>query len=307
MPARNDASTRERGWRAAAVAGKAARCRGFVLVAVIWLCALLAAFAIAVSLSVRSHALYVRNAISGSLAQGVADGLVRITALRLADGGSVLAGQPSDGRWQACRWPGIARAWLSVQNQAGLVDLNTAPTGLLVALFSGLGLARPEAVALAAALQDYRDADHLAQQGGAEPAAYPGRAHGPKNAPFEAVEELDQLPGIPPALLARLLPLVTVATQQAGIDVSLAPAALLQALGMSRRAGQGAFSISATSRVSAVSAAVELADGTRVLRRAMIERVDQPGLPFVVTAWEAGAWPAPRAPPGAAARPCLAR
>lgn len=69
---------------------------------------MLAAFAIAVTFSVRSHALYVRNAMSGTLAQGVADGLVRLTALRLADGGSVLAGQPSDGRWQACRWPGVA-------------------------------------------------------------------------------------------------------------------------------------------------------------------------------------------------------
>lgn len=282
--------------------------RGFVLVSVIWLSATLAAFAIAVSVSVRSHALFVRNAMSGSLAQGVADGLVQITALRLADGGSVLAGQPADGRWQACRWPGIAQAWLSVQNQAGLVDLNTASPALLVALLAGLGLARPEAAALAAAMQDYRDADHVAQRGGAEPAPYPGRAHGPKNAPFEAVEELDQLPGVSAALLERLRPLTTVATQQAGIDVRLAPAALLAALGLQRRDGQpGGFSVQGTSRISAVSAAVQLADGTRFVRRAMIERVDQPDLPFVVTAWEDGAWPAPRGLPGVASRPCLAR
>ena len=259
--------------------------RGFVLVTVIWMSGILAAFATSVSVSVRSHALYARNAMSGSLAAGIADGLVQIEALNIAR-------TPGDGLWRACRWSASADAWIAVQDQGGLVDLNTASPALIAALFEGLGLGPSDAAAMASALRDYRDTDSVADQGGSEPDRYEGRSFGPKNAPFAVVEELDQLPGMTRELFERMKPLTTVSSQQTGVDFSVAPAALLQVLGRTRKEGARS-SLAAThpSSVSAITVAVRINDGTRFVRRVLVQKVDQPYLPFVILAWETGAWP----------------
>ncbi len=262
--------------------------RGFVLITVLWMSGLLAAFAISVTTSIRSHALYARNAMSSELAEGIADGLVRLTALQLATGDG---GIPADGSWRACSWGNAARAWVAVQDQSGLVDLNTASVPLMTALLEGLGLGREQAARMTSDMRDYRDADGAADLGGSEPAVYPGRSFGPKNAPFEALEELDQIPDMTPGLLLALRQFTTVANLQAGIDFGTAPAGLLRALGVSRSSVAGlAFSSPRASPDRAIVAAVELTDGTRFVRRAMIERLDQPGQPFAVLSWDEGSW-----------------
>lgn len=284
------------------VARTRSRQRGFMLVSVIWITGLLSAFAVAVSVSVRSHALHARNAMSGGLAAGIADGITRLAALAVARPGSIVR---VDGSWRSCRWMGEADAWVSVQDQGGLVDLNTAAPPLLRALFAGLGVARKPAAELAGALRDYRDGDHVADLGGTEPEHYPGRPFGPKNLPFAAVEELDQLPGMTPGLRKRLAAVTTVSNRQAGIDVATAPDALLQVLGLSRTSAAGlSFAAPHAAHVMAVTVAVRLNDGTRFVRRAMIERTDQPERPFAVSAWDDAEWPA-ATPPAGTGLPCL--
>ena len=139
---------------------------GFVLIMVIWLSGLLAAFAISVTVSVRSHALYARNAMSEVRAKGIADGLVQLTALQVVyeDGAP-----PADGSWRACSWPDGAQAWVAVQDQSGLVDLNTASPSLMAALIEGLGLPPVEAEEMVAAMRDFRDADSISDFGRGEP------------------------------------------------------------------------------------------------------------------------------------------
>lgn len=279
--------------------------KGFVLVTVIWLSAILAAFAVSVSVSVRSHALFARNAASGALAAGIADGLLQLTALDLAHASQAARGARADGSWRACRWSKAAQAWISVQDQNGLVDLNMASAPLMIALLRGLGLPPDQALVMSGAMRDYRDADSNAGQGGPEPSAYPGRPFGPKNAPFDAVEELDQIPGMTPELLQRLRSLATVSSQQPGIDFAAAPDALLQALHISRAAGASSpFAGARGSPVSAITVAVQLADGTRFVRRALLEWTDQPNQPFVTTSWDSQPWPASLGPASSSA--CLA-
>jgi general secretion pathway protein K len=263
--------------------------RGFALVVVIWISGFLAVFAISVTVSVRSHALFVRNTTSEVLAKGIADGLVQLAALRIA----YADGAPAqDGRWRICDWPGEAVAWVAVQDHSGLVDLNTASSRLMTALLEGLGLTQVQAADMAAAMRDFRDADHVSDLGQDEPLTYPGRDFGPKNAPFEAVEELDQLPRMTPALFATLRNLTTVFTRQTGFDFETAPEALLDALQFSRTSVAGlSFASPRSSRVSSITVAVQTKDRTRFVRRAMIERTDQPQRPFVVLAWDGGVWP----------------
>jgi general secretion pathway protein K len=83
---------------------------------------------------------------------------------------------------------------------------------LLEWLLRGLDVSPEKAVALAAAIVDFRDEDDVPGVNGAESAAYraAGLAQGPKNAPFETVTELDQVLGMDLALLNRLRVVATV-------------------------------------------------------------------------------------------------
>jgi hypothetical protein len=85
---------------------------------------------------------------------------------------------------------------------------------------------------IAAAIVDFRDVDDLPSgPEGAESAAYQaaGLRHGPKNALFESVTELDQVLGMTPGLLNRLRAVVAVYGRQPGIDATHAPRELVTA------------------------------------------------------------------------------
>lgn len=235
------------------------------------------------------------------LAGGIADGLVRITALQLS---RLVDRSPANGRWRFCIWSGVVEAAISVQDQSGLVDLNTGSAPLMLAMLEGLGLSPAAAVDLSDTMHDYRDLDSVTELGGSEPVTYVGRTYGPKNGPFEAIEELDQLPGVTADFVTQLEPLVTVFNPQLGIDLDTAPDALVKALGVSRTSVSGlAYSGSRLSSAFAILVAVRLADGTRFVRRAMVERTDEVGRPFVILAWTTGAWPDPPVA-GGRAQPC---
>ena len=260
-----------------------------MLVIVLWMSSILSAVAISVAVAARSHALYERNAMSDVLAKGIADGLVRLAALRATsqDGGNLLSGE-----WRACRWFDDADAWIAAQDQSGLVDLNTASPALITALLEGLGLTPTEAAITAGELRDFRDADATALTGGTEPSVYPGRDFGPKNAPFEAVEELSQIPGLTSTLQERLQSLVTVSNGQSGIDLKTAPAGLLQVLGVDRSSTKGlSFSSPRMSSVIGITVAVQLKDSSRFVRRAFVERTGQVERPFAFAGWDEGSWP----------------
>lgn len=261
--------------------------KGFVLVAVLWITSLLAAMSLSIVIAARSHALRTRNVVGKEMVQGVADGLVRLEAFRLAnrqyrEG----AARPAE---QVCSWEGRATAWISIRDQAGLVDLNTAAPELMRKLLEGLGLPAAQAAALQQAIADFRDEDGVTETGAAEPATYPGKTFGPKNRAFAAVEELDQIPGVTEELRARISPYVTVHSQQPGIDVTAAPAELLRIL--KEPPAPASALPSARTPAYGVSVAVAAADGSRFLRRAIITLTQQPDRPFAVLLWAREAWP----------------
>jgi general secretion pathway protein K len=96
----------------------------------------------------------------------------------------------------------------SIQGELGKVNLNQAPQALLVSLFGLAGVDPTRAQSLAGAVADFRDEDNLKRLNGAEGTDYrtAGLAWGPKNAPFETVEELQQVLGMTPPMYARLAP-----------------------------------------------------------------------------------------------------
>lgn len=213
---------------------------GFVLIAVLWGLALVTLLMSAAMTQSRQSAMIAANLRNAAEARLMANGMVRLLAFKLAQrrGRPEATAEPtSDGRIRICAIA-TATAWVSIQDVSGLVDLNAAPPALLQRLFEGLGEPPESAAALSAAIIDFRDADETASPYGAEAPEYAaaGLKHGPKNAPFDVVGELDQVLGMRRDLFEAARPLVTVQSRFPGLDPTVAPEALKQAL-VSRQPG----------------------------------------------------------------------
>jgi len=103
---------------------------------------------------------------------------------------------------------------VTVQRESGRIDLNSADQDLLFAAFAANGWDEMRARAMAARIADWRDADDLTREVGAERAEYEsaGLAYEPRNGPFETVDELRQVLGAE-AISQELLSVFTVYTR----------------------------------------------------------------------------------------------
>jgi general secretion pathway protein K len=117
-------------------------------------------------------------------------------------------------------------------DEGGKIDLNFAGERLLRALLLGLDVELARADEIVDAILDYRDGDNVKRPKGAEEAEYraAGRAQGPKNAPFAAMEELNQVLGVDAELLTRMTPFLTVHSGKDGVDPMVAPRRLIEIL-----------------------------------------------------------------------------
>jgi general secretion pathway protein K len=201
--------------------------QGFVLVAVLWLLAALAALAtiFSVYLSNSARALALNDA--AVQAQALVSAGVELAAYRLQ-----LAredARPAQGSFRVRL--NDAEISVSFVSEAARVDLNAAPKELLAGLLSVLGANEDEAREGADRIIAWRTkpAQDSAEN---EDALYQaaGRAYPPRQAPFAHVDELGLVLGLTPALVERALPLVTVFSGATGVDVLIAPPEVIAAL-----------------------------------------------------------------------------
>jgi general secretion pathway protein K len=261
--------------------------QGFALIAVIWLAGMIATIGAVFAVKVRVDVLTARAMTTTQQLSGVADGLARLTAWQLAtETDKAVLGNLS----RVCALSGGARAQLIVQDQAGLIDLNTMPRSIFSDLFKGLGATPDQSSNMASALEDFRDADKLSAIGGNEPERYDGRAFGPKNAPFQAIEELEQVPGMTESLYRKSLPFVTVYSAQYGIDPVTAPASLRQLFGETQvntfTGPLAAYTGPAQGKTFAVDVTVAAPHGNSFHRRAIVVILRQPDKPFAILEWQ---------------------
>lgn len=197
--------------------------RGVALVIVLWTLTLLAVLAGTFSSASRTHANLAFNVIERAKAEALAD-----AAVSRAIAGLLAA--PEDGGLRVDQTP---YAWafdsgevvFAIADEGAKIDLNAADAELLAPVFTALGVPPRDSARLAAAIVDFRDDDQIVSPNGAEAADY-RRArlpHGPKDAPFERVDELALVLGMTPDLAARVSPLFTVHTGTAEPVLELMP------------------------------------------------------------------------------------
>jgi general secretion pathway protein K len=202
-----------------------------VLVIVLWIITLLAVMAGAFAYSMRVETRLATSAVERAQTRTLAEaGVAYALAWQLDTDAQKQWSPNGDPRdWTF----GGGRLRIEVTNASGLVDLNSAGPELLKALLAGAGVDAGDQDRVAGAIQDWRDRDDQSLPHGAESADYrAAERSGPKNAPFESVEELGQVLGMTRELHERLARAATVFGRNALVNPELAPARVLRALGL---------------------------------------------------------------------------
>jgi len=206
------------------------RRRGIALVLVLWMLVLLTALLSSFAIVARSEAQMARQLRDATQATYAAEAGVELALLRVAE-------IDPDGRWipdgrvYETEFDG-ARLEVAVLDETAKLDLNLADPAALTRFFLGIGLDEDDAMRAADVIVDFRDIDDLTQPMGAEAEDYraAGLPYGPKNAPFERVEELQQVLGMTTELFQRAAPHLTVHTGSMP-NPAYASAPVLAALG----------------------------------------------------------------------------
>lgn len=204
--------------------------RGLALLTVLWMLAMLSALVIGLGTAARTETHLARNLIEAARARHLAEAGIERAVLALLDEREAASLRPDGSRGVEFRFGGGAvRA--TVADECGKIDINTGWGELLRGAMHVAGPGGRDSDALTDAILDWRDPDDQRRPRGAERREYE-RANlpGPRNAPFAAVEELQQVAGMTPEIYRKLEPMVTVSCLQAGIDPRVAPAGALRAL-----------------------------------------------------------------------------
>jgi general secretion pathway protein K len=279
---------------------------GFIVVAVLWI---LGALATLVSI----YAVYVTNTAAGLdvnddrlQAEASMSAALELTAHQLA--AAEAKSRPTSGSFTFA----IGRSTVAAdfRSEAARIDLNEAPKALLAGLFAGLGAKTPDAEYYADRIVGWRtEAPATGQNEEAAMYRTAGISHAPRQGPFADVAELWLVLGLPPILVERALPHVTVFSGRAEINILDAQPEVLAALpGMTpdrlyailaqRGAGPanadlvlgllGPAKAGATvegSKTTRVTARIRFGNGRQVGAEAVILTLDDAAEPFRVLSW----------------------
>ena len=198
-----------------------------MIVAVLWIIAALSALAMifAVYLSNSAQALAVNDA--GLQTEALVSASIELTAYQLS-----LAGdkeRPLQGSFHYRL--DNAETLVSFVSETARIDLNLAPKDMLANLLSGLGADPEGAGRYADRIIGWRTppkADAADDEGALYRAA--GLTYSPRQAPFAHANELALVLGLPPALVERALPFVTVFSGLPKINPLVAPPEVIAAL-----------------------------------------------------------------------------
>lgn len=290
--------------------------QGVALVIVLWTVMLLTVIAGNFVFAMRTETLVVRNMVSAAQAEAIANGAVQRALYETFKPVSDVNSWKADGRERQWIQDG-AKIKVVIMDESGKIDINMGSDALLMGLLLSTGMGGAKAEQLLDAILDWRDVDSQPRPKGAEGDAYraAGLKYEPANAPFEAVEQLQQVLGMTPEIFHRIAPLVTVQSKQSGINTLVASRGVLMAIpgvdpaqvdayiaqrNESLARGQtpppfaagAAFMSAAADSMLDIHAEAHMPDGAVFVREAIASRSGEAKRPFVFLSWKEGR-PAP--------------
>jgi general secretion pathway protein K len=201
--------------------------RGFVIVAVLWILIALSSLAMIFSLylSASAHALAVSD--TALKTEALVSAGVELTAYQLT-----LAADDARPARGAFRFRmNDANVAVTFTSEAARIDLNLAPKEILAGLFVVLGARKDAAMEDAERIVGWRTRP-MPRSVNDEAALYAaaGLNYSPRQALFVHANELALVVGLPPALVDRALPFVTVFNGSSGVDPKIAAPEVAAAL-----------------------------------------------------------------------------
>jgi general secretion pathway protein K len=260
----------------------ARRQRGFALLIVLWTLVLLTLLGTQIVARGHGEAQLAGNLRSAAVAEAAADGAVEEAIFHLLDGSS--RRWAADSAMHLVRFPG-ATVEVRIEDEAGKINPNVASPALLRALLVRVGAASASAASLAAAIADWRSAGPTPGALGAKAAQYAaaGRDYGPPGAPFQSLDELGEVLGMTPELLARLRPHLTLFSQS---DPVAAAADAVVAMALRDAGGPPKPMAGGRLQVAVITALAQGPDGARFARRAVVRiSGDVRERPWKILAW----------------------
>jgi len=288
---------------AVAAAGRR-RERGFALLVVIWVLALLAVLAAGFAADTRGEARQARNLLENARAQALAEAGMSLAVVGLLDRNPNTQ-WPADGTARDVAFDG-GHLHIVIQDEGGKVNLNTAAPELLAGLLTRVGVAPAQRDAVVDAIVTHRQQADGAAQAPNSVALVAGEAP----PAFEAVDELRLLPGVTRAVFDAVSPYLTVFSRAGRINPLTAPRTVLLALpnvnpqevdatlaaraaiaaGQTSTAipfltGVDRFIVRTTSRAATVTVTATTAGGAVFVRQAVLFMTGRPDRPYEFLDW----------------------
>jgi general secretion pathway protein K len=205
--------------------------RGYALVSVLWLVALLTVVTAAYHAQARAEAQLLAGAVRRAQAEGLAEAGIWIA---LRDDFVARATAPSSvGRVTRDVAIDDTNVAVTIADESGKINLNDAQPELLASAFAARTTLDANArAAVVDAILDWRDADGVRRPAGAEDGDYVSRklGHGAKDALFATTDELLLVLGMTPTSYRQVAPLLTVFGSHTRVNVDAAPPDVLRAL-----------------------------------------------------------------------------
>jgi general secretion pathway protein K len=256
---------------------------GFILVAALWILAALATLAVVFSIYVANSAVSMSLNDSDIQTDALVYAALELTAYQVStpkaeDAPGASSAGPSSPSAPPAAAParpnsdappppargdfsfhlGRANVAVSFLPETARIDINAAPPELLASFFTALGVQRQQAEQYVQRITGWITAPQqtgnqtVLSQDKDEEALYraAGRSYAPRGAPFAHIDELYLVVGIPPAIIERAKPFLTVYSGKSQIDVlDAAPEVvaaipgltpnIIQSLAEARRTGAG--------------------------------------------------------------------
>lgn len=190
--------------------------RGFIVIAVLWMLAALAALALIYLSYVTNTAVTVAVNTDRLQANALVNAGLELAAYRLTAQNE--ATRPTSGTFNAR--VGAGRVTVTFRSEAARIDLNMAPKPVLTGLMTTLGVSATDAPTYADRILAWRSSTEPGQDN-PEDSFYRtlGASYLPRHAPFPHSDELWLVRGIPPAVVERVLPFVTVFSNMRTVNV----------------------------------------------------------------------------------------
>jgi general secretion pathway protein K len=209
---------------------------GFIIVAVLWilagLSALISIYAAYVVQAASAHAIYDDR----FRAQALTSAAIELTAYQQLS--TPEASRPTSG-WFSFRL-GAATVSVEYRSETSRIDLNSAPKPVLAGLFTVLGAGSDAAENYADRVVGWRTP--ATPDNDRETSIYQGLGYGPRGGKFPHVNELALVRDLPPLLVERALPFITVYSGRPQVNIFDAAQEVVAALpGMTRENINGAL------------------------------------------------------------------